>query len=323
MELPVELREALALQLEGVSRTALGERAARISELYRGAASSTQAIRDEMDALAYAVTRMPATYATVRHTLGRLLERCPRFAPGSMLDLGAGPGTASWAVVDAWPAIESIGQIDANGPLLELGKRLSESASSPFRHTIQSAGDLTRALQADRSADLVILSYTLAEMSAAQIAGLISLAWSRCDGALVIVEPGTPQGYQRILQARALLLDQNAKILAPCPHQLPCPLTAPDWCHFAQRVPRSRDHRIVKSSTLAYEDEKFSYLIVVRERLFEPAQADRILAWPEIDRGQAILKLCRRDGGCELVKIAKRDAAEFKRAKKSEWGDEY
>src|SRR6202000_2264000 len=112
------------------------------------------------------------------------------------------------------------------------------------------------------------------EMTGTQITALILAAWNRCSSALVIVEPGTPQGYRRILQARDLLLAREARILAPCPHQLPCPLAAPYWCHFAQRVPRSRDHRIVKSSTLAYEDEKFSYLIAVRKELFEAATAD-------------------------------------------------
>jgi ribosomal protein RSM22 (predicted rRNA methylase) len=98
---------------------------------------------------------------------------------------------------------------------------------------------------------------------------------------------------------------------------------APDWCHFAQRVPRSRDHRLVKATTLAYEDEKFSYLIAVRPDLFVPPGSDRILARPSIGKVEANFKLCRRDGSSALVSITKRDAAAFKAAKKKDWGDEY
>src|ERR1700744_2861627 len=124
MELPSYLRAALESALEGVSRTTLSERAARISELYRGGSTSTHAIRDETDALAYAVTRMPATYPAARHVFTSLLERSPIFTPRSVLDLGAGPGTAGWAACDAWPGIESITQVDTNAALLRLGKKL-------------------------------------------------------------------------------------------------------------------------------------------------------------------------------------------------------
>ena len=37
--------------------------------------------------------------------------------------------------------------------------------------------------------------------------------------------------------------EAGANILAPCPHARPCPLAAPDWCHFSARVARSRLHR--------------------------------------------------------------------------------
>jgi ribosomal protein RSM22 (predicted rRNA methylase) len=323
MQLPFELREAMARVLEGISRTALAERAARLSEMYREGGASAKAIRDEMDALAYVVSRMPATYAAVRNAFGRLMERCPEFSPRSVLDLGAGPGTGSWAAVDAWPGIETVSQVDANAPLMRMGKALAEASSSEaMRNARRISADLGRAFEDELQADLVIVSYTLAELQKAEIVALLAGAWRKCTEALVVVEPGTPAGYERILRARDAAMEMGGRILAPCPHEKRCPLMAPDWCHFAQRVARSRDQMILKSATLGYEDEKFAYVIAVREELFHPGGSDRILARPDMGKAGVSMKLCRRDGSAGLVTIGRRDAEVFKPAKKRAWGDE-
>lgn len=323
MQLPPQLRSAFDQALEHVSRNLLSERAARISTQYRAGQSSSHAIRDELDALAYAVSRMPATFAAVRNVLARLTERCPFFSPATVLDFGAGPGTASWAAAEAWPSISSITQLDHNALLLGLGRKLFEAAPmSALRAVRQIHAGLAEGATTALTADLMLASYTLAEMSAPEIRAFLTSAWSVCTGALVIIEPGTPAGYERILLCRNLLHEQGAKVVAPCPHQHPCPLTAPDWCHFVQRVQRTRDHMLLKSADVPWEDEKFSYLIVAREHLFAPAGKDRILAPPEISKTGVAIKLCRIGGGAEFLQFTKRDTGRFKRMKKKNWGDE-
>lgn len=323
MQLPPELRNAIAQQLEGVSRSLLSERAARISAHYRNGGRSDHGLRDHLDALAYAVARMPATYAAVRNVLNRLQQRCPAFNPAAILDLGSGPGTASWAVADEWPAISSITQLDANPLLLQLSRKFSESAGSPaLRKPRIIQTTLPTPQLAEFTSDLILASYTLAELTAPDIRSLLNAAWSSCTGALAIIEPGTPAGYERILLARKLLIENGAKILAPCPHQQPCPLVAPDWCHFVQRVQRSRDHMLLKSADVPWEDEKFSYLIAVRDNLFTPAANARILTQPQTTKACITAKLCRPDGHANSVQTPKRDTAAFKQMKKKDWGDE-
>src|SRR5580692_6725312 len=95
-DLPAELKAALDAKLHGLSRNDAAERAAAISKTYREGGHSG-AIKSEIDALAYALARMPATYAAVTASLNALREIIPRFEPASLLDVGAGPGTASWA----------------------------------------------------------------------------------------------------------------------------------------------------------------------------------------------------------------------------------
>src|SRR5256714_15311953 len=99
-DLPAELKSALDAKLRGFSRNEAAARAARISKTYRDGGGSG-AIKSETDALAYALARMPATYAAVIASLNELCEVRPDFEPSSLLDVGAGPGTATWAPLEA------------------------------------------------------------------------------------------------------------------------------------------------------------------------------------------------------------------------------
>src|SRR5215813_4009623 len=111
--LPAHLKAALDAKLEGLSRQDTAARAAAISKTYRDGGGSG-AITSESDALAYALARMPATYAAIAACLNALQEIRPDFAPRSLLDVGAGPGTASWAAAEAFPALASFTLFDAN-----------------------------------------------------------------------------------------------------------------------------------------------------------------------------------------------------------------
>lgn len=79
---------------------------------------------------------------------------------------------------------------------------------------------------------------------------------------------------------------------------------------------------IVKGASLSYEDEKFAYLIAVREPWFVSATADRILARTEVSKAGFSAKVCRVDGTAERVRIGRREKAWFARVRKLDWGDE-
>jgi ribosomal protein RSM22 (predicted rRNA methylase) len=137
--------------------------------------------------------------------------------------------------------------------------------------------------------------------------------------ALVVVEPGTPEGFRRILDARSRLLEAGATTVAPCPHDAPCPLPADDWCHFAVRLARTSAHRRAKDAQLAHEDEKLSYTIVAREP--GPRAVARILRHPQIRSGHVRLKLSTPSGIEEAV-ISKRDGELYRRARRASWGED-
>ena len=123
--LPGALRSALDRLTEGRGRADLAQRSRQITATYQARRNSSQSLHAADDALAYALARMPATYAATLEALERLVEAMPNFAPRSLLDIGCGPGTASFAAVQAFPGLDQITLLDRNGPFLDLARTLA------------------------------------------------------------------------------------------------------------------------------------------------------------------------------------------------------
>jgi ribosomal protein RSM22 (predicted rRNA methylase) len=315
-DLPAELKAALDARLQGLSRTDAASRAARISKNYREGGGSG-AIASEADALAYALARMPATYAAVTASLNALGEVAPGFAPKSLLDVGAGPGTASWAAAEAFSSLINFTLVDANSALRALALGIAND-SVRLRNIEYPHGEARAALAETEPADLVVASYVIGEISADEQRTLTDLMWAKTRDTLLIVEPGTPAGYGRIIALREQLIASGAHVAAPCPHDGPCPLTPPDWCHFTQRLPRSRAHKQLKSAELPYEDEKFIYVALTRAPMARrPA---RVLAQPHVTKIAVTAKLCTDQGVLSAV-APRRDKVAYARFRKYSWGD--
>jgi ribosomal protein RSM22 (predicted rRNA methylase) len=315
-DLPAELKAALDAHLQGLSRTDAAERAASISRTYRDGGGSG-AITSQADALAYALARMPATYAAVTASLNALRGIAPSFAPASLLDVGAGPGTASWAAAEAFSSLHSFTLLDANGALRALALDLA-GGSARLRDISYPHGQARAALADAEAADLVVASYMIGELSEAEQGALADLMWAKTRDTLVIVEPGTPAGYARVIALRAQLIAAGAHVAAPCPHDGPCPLAAPDWCHFTQRLPRLRAHKQIKGAELPFEDEKFSY--VALRRAPAARHPARVLAQPVLSKVEVTAKLCTAEGVL-IARLPRRARADYARARRWRWGD--
>lgn len=315
--LPLWIAAALGRKLDRISRAALRERARIASDAYR-AGGSSEVIRTDIDALAYALVRMPATYAAVRACLTQAATVLAAFAPESILDVGAGPGTASWAAIEAWPSLRRVHWIDRNETLLALAHTLCTAPGAPQIDVSVTAGDLASALAKVGGADVVLANYALAEIATA--AAVLARLWELTGRLLVLVEPGTANGFQRVLAYRTYLLGQGATILAPCSHEGGCPLKdQPRWCHFGVRLPRSRDHLLIKNASVPYEDEKFMYL-VAGKNVGAVARGRRVLATPRVSKAGVTLALCAPNEVEKRV-IARRQNEAYKAAKRCDWGD--
>jgi len=313
-ELPAALAAAIDELVEHSDRARLEAAAGRISNAYRTGAGG-RVVRTAEEAVAYAAYRAPATYAAVASVLSQVGLQRPEWQPRSLLDVGAGPGVASWAAVAAWPALERVALVETERELAALGRRLAASGGRALADADWVVGDVTAA---SGTFDVVLVSYVLNELEEERLGEVVRGLWARTAGILVVVEPGTTTGYRRALAARSVVLAAGGSTLAPCPHDAACPLVPPDWCHFAVRLPRGEAHRAVKAVSRGFEDEKFSYVVLARD----PAgrAAARIIRPPRIRSGHVHLELCETAGVRGAI-VSKRDRDAYRQARGSAWGD--
>jgi ribosomal protein RSM22 (predicted rRNA methylase) len=95
-------------------------------------------------------------------------------------------------------------------------------------------------------------------------------------------------------------------------------MAAQDWCHFSERLPRLKRHRIFKGAELNYEDEKYSYLIVSKDPSSGESQA-RIVKRPIKRSGHVVLDVCE-GGKLHRLTVSKKES-HYLKAKKAQWGD--
>lgn len=319
LELPIDLQAALAPRLEQASQRELLAAAGEISARYRAREPGTLLLRSEEEALAYALARMPATYGAVSQAAAWALETAgPALGEGpfSLLDAGAGTGAAAWAMADRLP-LSSVCCLEYSPSMRALGSALmQESGNAALREACWQQADLTAAPRLEQ-AGLVTAAYVLNELPAEQALAAAEALWQAAGRFLLLVEPGTPDGFGLLRQVRERLLARGAFLAAPCPQDGPCPLPEGDWCHFACRVQRTRLHKLAKGGDAPFEDEKFAFLAFTRQ---PPApRPARILRRPQMEKGRVGLRLCTRAGLAGRT-VSKREGPRYKLARKAAWG---
>jgi ribosomal protein RSM22 (predicted rRNA methylase) len=325
------LSAAVQAGLHGTGLASLSAGVARLMDAYRsGEVPAAPVLASAREVAAYAAYRMPATAAAAAGAFGQMRLGLPGWTPATVLDFGAGTGGASWAIADQLPAAAGLTLLEQSGEAIRLGRAiLAESASAALRAATWrrwrlDAGEPAEPAAAPDSADLAVAAYVLGELTERQQEQLTELVTAAAP-AVLLLEPGTPAGHRRVLAARARLLAAGYQVVAPCPHQLGCPLEVPgDWCHFAARLQRSATHRRVKGADLPYEDEKFSYVAAARPGLGSPDwPAGRVVRRPQQRKNLVTLDLCARDGRATKLPVGKSKGDAYRLARKTSWGDRW
>ncbi|GLZ38893.1 small ribosomal subunit Rsm22 family protein [Actinokineospora sp. NBRC 105648] len=315
------LSDALDAEVARFPASRMADSVQSLIQRYRTGVDPTEQVLDaEITVAAYAAYRMPATHAATTSVLARVAALAPDFTPTRLVDVGGGTGAAAWAAVETWPSLTSVTVLDRSAGALALGRKLADHSASAVLRSANWGRSLVAGAVEVPTSDVVTLSYVLNELAEHTRTALLRSLIDTTE-CLVVIEPGTPAGYERVLAARAELIAAGMHVLAPCPHDAPCPITAgQDWCHFSARLGRAALHRKLKTATLNYEDEKFSYVVATKF----PAEraAARVLRHPVKRKGLVSLRLCAEDGLADRM-VTKRTPENYRTARDVEWGDSW
>ena len=307
MNLPLKYKDQLESLLDGYSLKELKSVAYFIMNQYQnGSGKGVDLIDSSLASKVYAVYRLPATYSAFGDALQHTLEIYKNNIE-SVIDVGAGSGAASLAIHHLISSIKNYTLLERNKHMMEIGKSLHEF---PYINYDLSIDNL------DINSDLVVASYVFNELDQNTKINAINKMWNMTNKILLIVETGTPEGFQIIREIRDYLISIGGHIVSPCPHGHVC---LNEWCHFSSRVARSKLHKDLKGGDAPYEDEKYCYIAFSKEEVIPCTR--RILRHPQINPGFIELEVCTKEG-ISHIKYSKKDKELFKKARKSNAGDQ-
>lgn len=315
MEIPKTLESAIEEEITNIKISELKEKAKQLSYRYMNKTRTGESfITSELQAITYSIIRMPATYGAVTTALKNCLELID-INIETLLDVGAGTGSATWATSNLIN-LKNVTCIERESYMQRLGSKLMDS-NELLKDVTWISKDILKNPILEK-ADLVIASYMTNELLDEERINVLNQLINATNGVLLIIEPGTPEGHKIIKNIKKYCVENNLYVIAPCVSQEECKLDNNNWCHSTCRIQRTKIHKILKDGDAPYEDEKFSYIAVSKQKIKN--QNSRILRHPIIKSGFVNLELCTKDG-IKNVTISKKDGDLYKQAKKKNCGD--
>lgn len=312
MKIPFELEEKIAREIQNVKLSDLKEVAQTLSNRYMNEKRKGQSlINKKLEVLAYSIIRMPATFCAIDKAIEETLKK---YNPTieTALDIGSGTGAGEWAILNNID-INKITCIEREEEMASLAQKLLEE----YKNINCKNQDIVKN-RINEKADLVIVSYMINELQDEVKEDVIKNILESFNKIVIFIEPGTPDGFSNIRKIQKIAINNNLNILAPCTSQNECKLPKDDWCHSIVRVERNKIHKFVKDADVPYEDEKFSYIAISKEKIDNSGA--RILRHPNISSGFIKVKLCN-NGIIEEKTFTKKDKDNFKKIKKLKCGD--
>lgn len=271
-------------------------------------------LRDTRSCAAYSLFFGPQTYARLSLILAELPPFPETAQPLRVLDLGAGTGAASWALLDhLGPRPVALSAWDHSRPAL----RCLHDLFSSLRR-VRWPGALLRTTPApldDFAAntekfDVILIHYVLNELPPDARRALLSRAARALapGGRLLICEPLLRDAgdYMRELRTHALS-DLHLHLLAPCPHGLACPLAEP--CHDVRTWKISQALQIL-NNTLRRDLRHLAYALLVFTPDAPAPDASirvRLVGSPSHAKGQTTCPACCSDGLVHQIQLLHRD----------------
>ena len=318
MELPLDIKELLERLLDDHPLRILKESSFNVINKYNEKSNGENHISSEIDVKVYSAMRYPATFKAFSDSLQYSLSHLDETNITSILDVGSGSAAASIACLYQLNHLNKIDLIEEEDVMINIGEYLLSKVDTKCIDIKYHKMDIIKDDISSFKRDLVISSYVLNELVHTNIIKVIDKMWESTNKVMLVVEPGTPKGYEIIKLIRDHLVSKGGYILAPCPHMDKCPLPSNDWCHFSTRVARSKLHKTLKGGDAPYEDEKYCYIAFSKSPCIRCS--NRILRHPQISSGLITLEVCSQYG-LQTIKVTKKDKELFKIARKAKVGE--
>ena len=253
---------------------------------------------DRRRILRFMANEFPLSLSVNYRILKELKHRMPWFRPKGLIDVGQGVGASTLAAIQVFgDSLKHISAVEPSPEMREYATTILEDHRSRFSfgylNTLDVANDVVDGNRLLSHSDddavdhsdftdsqshchhaqpLVICSFVLSEIGGGvdALCRELDALWrsTRRRGVIVLVEAGTVDGFNLIQFARSYLLSKyppstDAQVpgtftVAPCPHDLQCPMSTENVCRFLQRVDR---HQVPTRSVLFAESKRTEALM--------------------------------------------------------------
>lgn len=303
MILPQDLQEKINKLYVGLNKKDLVDIQKQVTDKYKNQTGQSKSlIENRNEGLLYAISRMPATYSVIHSLVSGLIEQGLLVDVKTILDAGAGTGAGYFALKD-------IDDFDIT--LVEREKNMIDVFKSLTDNAVQvEKADILK-YDTNKQFDMVVSSYVVSEMTENDRMIAVKKLLDMSSNYLLLIDTGTPRTYENMMKVKKLVTDMGFCVVAPCMCEK-CGLVN-DYCQFYARVERSSLHKLAKAGALSYEDEKYFYLLIKKQKIAVNKQ--RVIRRPVIKENNIELVLCT-ENGVKTENFTKKNKEAFKRAKK-------
>ena len=309
MQLPLKCQEKVNKLYSQLRQGELSKVQKDLTYKYKNETGESKSlINSKADSLLYAISRMPATYAVIYTLLSQLLDQGLISGIESVFDVGSGTGAGYFAIKEIDDDAK-ITLFERDENMIKVFETLTDNEVS-----VQKL-DIIRD-RVETKADLVMTSYVLSEMKEQDRLNSVLKLLEITNKYLLIIDTGTPRTYENMMTVKRFVQERGYNVIAPC-QSAKCGLKN-DYCQFYARVERSSLMRQAKQSELSYEDEKYFYLLISKEKAENCSK--RVIRRPIIKPNNIELCLCSSDG-VNKENFTKKNKDLFKMAKKAKIND--
>src|SRR5579884_2245909 len=201
MQLPAAVADWIEAEACAFSMRDLKSAAEEISARYRAERPRTGRLTAS-ECAAWMTVRLPATWAATAAVLQDLRRVAPALEPLSLLDLGAGPGGGLHAASQVFASLERVAAMEQDPAFLAAGARMAGVSEYAAVHSARWLERDIRTGPPFPQHDLVLLGWVAGELESAARQTLFARAWAAAAAVLIVIEPGTPRGFEVVREAR-------------------------------------------------------------------------------------------------------------------------